>query len=407
MIATIHKSELHGKITICPSKSYEQRAWAIASLPNSEICISNCGKSADTIASKKIAQKLMSFDTNDKTFDCGESALCARMFPPIIALRTDRFVLNGHGTLQNRNIRHDLEFFEKYFSWTISGNGLPISISNAHIKPGNYTIDGSRTSQVITGLVFALSVLPASSTITVEKPSSTGYIFLTVGIAKQAGANITVGQKSNALEINIQGNTHYKASFNVEGDWSNAAFLIAAGLTNGGIGISGLNPLSQQPDRAIMNVLDICNSNYEWKGNSLFISKSKIGSFQFDATDTPDLIPPLCALALNADGECKIYGATRLIGKESNRLEAIVSELGELGASIKTDGNCIITQPQKNIPSALLDSHNDHRIAMMLAILGLSSEGIRIEGCECVEKSYPDFFEVLKHLGARMAFEVV
>ncbi|MBQ2573101.1 MAG: hypothetical protein II575_02680, partial [Bacteroidales bacterium] len=99
MIATIHKSELHGEITICPSKSYEQRAWAIASLPNSEICISNCGKSADTIASREIAQKLLSFDPNDKTFDCGESALCARMFPPIIALRTDSFILDGHGTL--------------------------------------------------------------------------------------------------------------------------------------------------------------------------------------------------------------------------------------------------------------------------------------------------------------------
>jgi len=398
MIATIHKSELHGEITICPSKSYEQRAWAIASLPNSEISISNCGKSADAIASRRIAQKLMSFDKKDKIFHCGESALCARMFPPIIALRTDNFILDIHGTLQKRDIRHDLEFFEKNFGWTITPNGLPINISNAHIKPGNYTIDGSHTSQVITGLVFALSVLPASSTITVENPSSTGYIFLTIEIAKQAGANITTEQKANSLEINIQGNTHYKASFNVEGDWSNAAFLIAASLTNGEIGISGLNPLSQQPDRAIMDLLDICNANYEWKGNFLFISKSKIGSFQFDATNTPDLIPPLCILALNADSECKIYGANRLIGKESNRLDAIVTELGKLGADIKTDGNCIITQPLKNILPALLDSHNDHRIAMMLAILGLSSDGIRIEGCECVEKSYPDFFEVIQKI---------
>ena len=288
---------------------------------------------------------------------------------------------------------------EKNFGWTISPNGLPINISNAHLKPGNYTIDGSRTSQVITGMVFALSVLPASSTITVESPSSTGYIFLTIEIAKQAGAYITAEQKANALEINIQGNTHYKASFNVDGDWSNAAFLIAAGLTNGETGISGLNPLSQQPDRAIMDILDICNANYEWKGNSLFVSKSKIGSFQFDATDTPDLIPPLCILTLNADSECKIYGANRLIGKESNRLDAIVTELGKLGADIKTDGNCITTQPLKNIPPALLDSHNDHRIAMMLAVLGLSSDEIRIKGCECVEKSYPDFFEILKQLG--------
>jgi len=400
MIAAIQKSVLHGNITICPSKSHEQRAWAIASLPNSEISISNCGKSADTIASRQIAQKLMALDPNDKTFDCGESALCARMFPPIIALRTDSFTIDGHGTLPNRNIRHDLEFYEQNFGWHISHNGFPLFISNARINSGRFQIDGSHTSQVVSGLIFALSTLPTDSTIMVENPSSIGYIQLTISMAKQAGAKITTVQKSNALEINVCGKTRYKATINAEGDWSNAAFLIVAGITNGNIIISGLNPDSLHPDRAIIEALYKCGANFEWENSNLIVQKSEIHRFEFDAHNSPDLIPPLCALALNADSECKIYGASRLIGKESNRLEAIVTELGKLGADIKTDGNCIITQPLKSIHPALLDSHNDHRIAMMLAILGLSSDGIRIEGCECVEKSYPDFFEALKYLGA-------
>ncbi len=403
MIATIHKSELHGEITICPSKSYEQRAWAIASLPDSEISISNCGKSADAIASRRIARKLMSFDPNDKIFDCGESALCARMFPPIIALRTDSFILDGHGTLQKRNIRRDLEFYEQYFGWKIYNNNFPFIISNANIHPGIFQIDGSHTSQVVSGLVLALSALNDKSSITVHHPSSAGYIFLTIGVADEAGAKISASRNEFLMDIKIHETASYsKKKLHIEGDWSNAAFLIAAGLTNGEVRISGLNSDTLQPDWAITEVLYKCQANFKWENNTLVVCKSDIHGFEFDATNWPDLIPPLCILALNANSECKIYGANRLIGKESNRLDAIVSELGKLGANIKTDGNCIITQPLKNIPSALLDSHNDHRIAMMLTILGLSSDGIIIEDCECIDKSYPDFFEALKHLGARL-----
>ena len=402
MIATIYKSEVSGTVKICPSKSYEQRAWAIASLPESEISITNRSKSADVVASRKIAQKLIKFDPNDKIFDCGESALCARMFPPIIALRTDSFILDGHGTLQKRNIRRDLEFFEKNFGWNISSKGFPINISNAHITPGNYTIDGSHTSQIVSGLTLALSTLNDESSITVHDPSSAGYIFLTIGVADEAGAKISASRNEFLMEIKI----HEKASYSkkrlaVEGDWSNAAFLIAAGLTNGNIKIKGLNSDSLQPDRSIIEVLYKCHANFEWKNDDLVVHKSDIHGFEFDAHNCPDLIPPLCAIAMHADSECKIYGAKRLIGKESNRLEAIVTELGKLGANI-TANNCLTIQPCRNISTVTVNSHSDHRIAMMLAILGLSSDGLRIEGCECVEKSYPDFFEALKLLDAKI-----
>ena len=402
MIVTIHKSELHGDVTICPSKSYEQRAWAIASLPDSELKISNCGESTDAIVSRKIAQKLMSFNPNDKVFDCGESALCARMFPPIIALRTDNFILDGHGTLQKRKIRRDLEFYEHNFGWKISNDEFPFIISNANVHSGKFLIDGSHTSQIVSGLVLALSTLNDESFITVRNPSSAGYIFLTVGVADEAGAKISASLNELLMDIKIHGKADYRnKNLHVEGDWSNAAFLIVAGLTNGDIRISGLNSETLQPDWAINKVLYKCRANFEWQNDTLVVRKSDIHGFEFDATNCPDLIPPLCTLALNADSDCKIFGANRLIGKESNRLEAIVTELGKLGADIKTDGNCIITQPLKNITPALLDSHNDHRIAMMLAILGLSADGIKITDCQCVNKSYPNFFDVLKQLGGK------
>jgi len=403
MIAKICKSELSGTAKICPSKSFEQRAWAMSALPETDIKITNSGNSDDAKASKKIAEKLKDTHRSDNVFDCGESALCARMYPPIIALHTDNFILDGHGTLLNRNIRHDLEFYEQTFGWKISDGGFPIRISNAHINSGKFNIDGSHTSQIISGLMLALSNLESDSQISVWNPTSTGYIIMTAGIADEMGAKISAMRNDFFLDIKIYGNASLlKKNLAVEGDWSNAAFLIAAGLANGDIEIAGLNPDSMQPDRMIHTILFLCGANYEWKKGKLIIHKSQIHGFEFDAQNYPDLIPPLCAMALNADSECIIKGTNRLIGKESNRLEAIVRELGKLGANIRVTENCLAIQPCRNIGSATVDSHNDHRIAMMLATIGLSSNSIQIANCECVSKSYPEFFDVLKHLGGKV-----
>lgn len=403
MIAKICKSELSGTAQICPSKSFEQRAWAMSALPGTDIKITNSGNSDDAKASKKIAEKLKDTHRSDNVFDCGESALCARMYPPIIALHTDNFILDGHGTLLNRNIRHDLEFYEQTFGWKISDGGFPIRISNAHINSGKFNIDGSHTSQIISGLMLALSNLESDSQISVWNPTSTGYIIMTAGIADEMGAKISAMRNDFFMDIKIYGNASLlKKNLAVEGDWSNAAFLIAAGLANGDIEIAGLNPDSMQPDRMIHTILFLCGANYEWKKGKLIIHKSQIHGFEFDAQNYPDLIPPLCAMALNADSECIIKGTNRLIGKESNRLEAIVTELGKLGAYIRVTENCLAIQPCRNIGSATVDSHNDHRIAMMLSVLGLSSETLTIKGCECVSKSYPEFFDVLKHLGGKV-----
>lgn len=403
MIAKICKSELNGTAKICPSKSIEQRAWAMSALPGTDIKITNSGNSDDAKASKKIAEKLKDTHRSDNVFDCGESALCARMYPPIIALHTDNFILDGHGTLLNRNIRHDLEFYEQTFGWKISDGGFPIRISNAHINSGKFNIDGSHTSQIISGLMLALSNLESDSQISVWNPTSTGYIIMTAGIADEMGAKISAMRNDFFMDIKIYGNASLlKKNLAVEGDWSNAAFLIAAGLANGDIEIAGLNPDSMQPDRMIHTILFLCGANYEWKKGKLIIHKSQIHGFEFDAQNYPDLIPPLCAMALNADSECIIKGTNRLIGKESNRLEAIVTELGKLGANIRVTENCLAIQPCRNIGSATVDSHNDHRIAMMLATIGLSSNGIQIANCECVSKSYPEFFDVLKHLGGKV-----
>ena len=388
----VKKSIIDGQVDICPSKSDEQRIIAISTLSKHEIEISNEGNSADVKSCRTIANQIK--HSNNTIFNCGESALCARMFPPIIALKNDDFTIDGIGSLHRRNIHKDYQVFEKLFSWNINSNILPIHISNAKITPGTYNINGSSTSQIISGLILALSTLKEDSTLIVDNPVSTPYIILTIQTANKAGAKIKYGKQGNSLIINIPGNTNYAIEhYDVEGDWSNAAFFIAAGISNNDISIRGLNKDSYQPDKSILEVLQLCNVKFSFDGNFLRIPKTNIPGFNFDATNCPDLIPPLCAMAITATCKSTIKGANRLTNKESNRLEAITKELLKIGVHSFFDNDILTIYPSKETQQAIVDSHNDHRIAMMLTIVGLNSQSLIVRNCECVEKSYPNFFD--------------
>ncbi len=400
MNVTIYNSDFCGEIKACPSKSYEQRVWALSVLSSKEFQVENQGNSNDVVACRNIAQKLKNYDLDNEIFNCGESALCARLFPPIIALNHKNFTITGNGSLPERKIAQDFEFYKTNFSWQTDENNFPIKIRNAQIVAGNYEIDGSKTSQIISGLILALSVANGDSNLIVNNPVSTNYILMTIDIANKAGAEIHYSHENNSLNINIKGNTNYfKTDFLIEGDWSNVAFLIAGALIKGNVKISGLNCDSLQADKAILEILDMINAKYSWENGILQVCKSKFSGFEFDATNCPDLIPPLCAIAINATSKSTIKGAKRLIRKESNRLEVIIGELSKIGVSAICENDNLIITPCHNMQKANVSSHNDHRIAMMLAIIGINSQGLSINGCECVNKSYPKFFNDIRKLG--------
>lgn len=399
MNITISKSQLAGRVNICASKSYEQRVLAISALSQQDVIIQNSSNCADVASCKSIVSALKSANSGNY-FNCGESALCARMFPPIIALTHSEFVLDGCGSLTKRNIADDLSFFSKTHAWQIEGNNFPFKISNAKLEPGNYHINGSRTSQLATGLILALSTLKASSTLLIEKPVSINYILLTINIIRQAGANINYTFNGENMLVEIAGRTKYKQTdFNVEGDWSNASFFVAASAKFGNIAVNGLNINSLQADKAILKVLDICQIKYKFCNGNLEIKSGNYNGFCYNATNTPDLIPPLCILAINAETESTIIGTNRLISKESNRLEAITQEISKLGVKTKIGENSLTIFPCKQLQNATLHSHNDHRIAMMLAILATQTERSVLEECRCVNKSYPDFWKDVEKCG--------
>jgi 3-phosphoshikimate 1-carboxyvinyltransferase len=244
---------------------------------------------------------------------------------------------------------------------------------------------------------MALPVTEKDSIIIVNNLKSKPYIDMTLQVLKSFGINIL---KTGYSRFEIPGNQKYKAGkFEVEGDWSGGAFLLVAGAINGDIRIEGLRADSLQSDKAILNVLDSAGVRTTILENSITVRKSPLKAFFFDATESPDLFPPLVTLAAFCRGKSTIKGVSRLIHKESNRAEALITEFGRIGIRIETsDDNMIVSGG--SVKGGEVSSHGDHRIAMAAAVAALGSSGkILIKNSGCVAKSWPLFFEQLRRLG--------
>jgi 3-phosphoshikimate 1-carboxyvinyltransferase len=197
----------------------------------------------------------------------------------------------------------------------------------------------------------------------------------------------------------IKGPQQYRAqTYNVEGDWSGAAFLLVAGAIAGSIRVENLNHGSYQADKVIVDVLNMTGAEVEVAQNYVEVGHKTLSGFEFDATDCPDLFPPLVALASYCEGKSVIFGAQRLKVKESDRGLALLREFTKMGASIQLYPDRIEVTGNA-LDGGVVESYNDHRIAMACAVAALQSKyGVTIQDAECVAKSYPEFFEDLKHL---------
>ena len=262
------------------------------------------------------------------------------------------------------------------------------------IKPGNYTINGKNTSIFISGLLMSLPLCEGNSILEVIELNSAGYVDLTIDILKTFG--VFINRKNNTFYIEGKQKYISKEYIELERDWSAAANLLVLGAIRGNCFVKGLKLTSKQPDKIIYDFLESININIRYNEEHITVHKSSIPAFSFDATNYPDIIPPLVVLALNSLGKCYIYGVSRIIVKESNRLEAIICEFNKLGANIiyEEKNNRFVIMPSI-LKSNKVSSNNDHRIAMALAIAGLTIDGgIEIDNIDCITKSYPDFFNI-------------
>ncbi len=415
-IRTIHSSPITGSLQAPSSKSYAQRALALALLAKGTTILRNPGRSDDVLAAMDVVQNLGATveDFGDRlivhgglsqvraTLDFGEAGLGIRLFSALAALQPYPVYLTGSGSLASRPMHIIQEALSSLgVSCKTEDGYLPIRIQGP-MKGGHIKIDGSISSQVLTGLIMALPTVQEDSTISVSNLKSAPYIDMTLEIMELFGVKVS---HTDYKEFHIPGNQVYKhTDYFIEGDWSGAAFLLVAGAIAGKVKLSGLKADSLQADRKIIEALKDAGAEIIIEGDIISASRDKLKGFDFDATHCPDLFPPLIALAAHCSGRTTIKGADRLIHKESNRAAALKSEMRKLGVNISIENNKMMVYGPCRIHGNTVDSHNDHRIAMAAATVILPSDNqtVSINNSECVAKSYPSFYEDLKIIGGRI-----
>jgi 3-phosphoshikimate 1-carboxyvinyltransferase len=408
----LEPSALKGNIKAPASKSMTQRAIAAGLLADGQSIIHNPSYCDDSLAAMSIAVGLGariepqvnelkiigSAILKEPKLNCGESGLAIRMFSPIAALYPAEITMVGANSLKKRPMFMVEEALTQFgVKCTTTGGFLPLTIQGP-IAGGRCEIDGSVSSQLLTGLLMALPLAARDSDIKVNNLKSKPYIDMTIQILKSFG--ITVENKGYSL-FHIPGNQKYTPhSYTVEGDWSGGAFLLVAGAINGQLNVKGLRRDSMQSDMSIIKALEKAGAHMIIGEDQIDITKSELEAFEFNATESPDLFPPLVALASYCEGISCIKGVSRLIYKESDRAKTLKEEFGKMNVKIEiSDDLMYVTggRPQK----ARVESHDDHRIAMALAVASLGATGkVSIRDSQCIAKSYPAFFDDLRNLGA-------
>jgi 3-phosphoshikimate 1-carboxyvinyltransferase len=418
MIAVVKKSKLQGAVTAPSSKSGTQRACAAAWIRGGRTILQGVGESDDEKAALQILSQwgariemkdnrvVIEFLKGRKAGDihCGESGLSLRMFTPLAATYAEPIQITGEGSLPGR----PLHFFDEVLpqlNVRIASNAgyLPLRVQGP-LQPRDIAVDGSLSSQFLTGLLMAYAASEATGrSIHVKNLKSKPYIDLTLDIMKAFG--LPVPNNRNYEEF-VFGNEKLpvppgEIEYRIEADWSGAAFLLVAGAIAGPVTVRGLDLLSRQADRAILDFLMEANAGIAMDAKGIVVHRAEMQAFFADATDCPDLFPPLVVLASACAGVSRIRGVHRLLHKESNRALTLQSEFGKTGVRVEWRDDEMLVHGARQIDGNRVSSHGDHRIAMALAIHALRCEGeMVIEQAEAVTKSYPGFFRDLQSLGA-------
>ncbi|MBK6950672.1 MAG: 3-phosphoshikimate 1-carboxyvinyltransferase [Crocinitomicaceae bacterium] len=402
----IHPAHYHGTLQAPASKSYLQRAIALACLAEGVSIIQGYTPSKDVDAAIRIIREMgarvlieanqltiegVGLPTKKMVLNCGESGLSTRMFSPIAAISNQEVVITGEGSLLNRPMLMIEDALTKLGKHVQTTNGkLPITFKG-DLKSGKIIVDGSESSQLITGLLIALPLLKTDSELHVMNPTSIPYIQMTLDILADFG--IHVSHENYSIYRMAARQKVKPANYRAEGDWSGTSFHLVAAAITGEVTLLNLNLKSSQADREIITALESCGAKLEEVENGISVCKNQLNAFQFDATHCPDLFPPLAALAACCKGVSEVKGVFRLKNKESDRGISIQSEFKKLGIDVEITNDVMLIHGGK-VTGGIVHSHNDHRMAMALAVLGLVSENVvEIDGAEAVAKSYPAFFE--------------
>lgn len=412
LIKTIEKKEKAGVVLIPPSKSDSQRAILAAGMAKGKSTLFNIGKSADELAmlatieqlgaqvnfTQENVAEITGIDNfpNEATINIGESGLGIRLITSVLASQKGKFTILGKGSLCSR----PMNFFPETLPQlgvmvSTQANFLPIEVEGP--MKGNQTIevDGSLSSQYLSGLLMALPLIDGDTTIKVNDLKSIPYVSMTLDTLKQFGIEI---ENTDFKTFKIKGNQSYQPiNYTIESDWSSASYWLVAAALGMKIETTGLKMSSLQADKALLDGLMSAKCRIIRSENGLKIDGTYRQAFEFDATHCPDLFPALVTLAAYCVGDSIFYGVSRLKNKESDRGIVLQKEFGKLGLQIDLEGDKMTVHGKGKLNGGLCDSNNDHRIAMCLGIAGYFSETpITINDAGAVKKSYPGFWEEME-----------
>lgn len=391
----ITKSVLNGEVTAPPSKSAAHRALICSFLAGG----GTVEPIIDSNDMKATVGVIKALKNNDTILDCIESGSTLRFMIPVAAAMGREVTFVGQGRLPERPIGEYLELLPNHNVDVKSDGGLPLTVSG-QLKNGSFEISGDVSSQYVTGLILALSVLDGDSAVILTTPlQSKPYVDMTIKVMKDYGVDV----KEADFGYLIHGGQKFKKmNYTVEGDWSQAAFFLVAGAIGGDVTVNGLDMNTTQGDKGILDVLEAFGAEIEVNDNSVRCVKSTLTGTEVDATDIPDLVPIISVMAAFSQGETVIKGAERLRFKESDRIKSVADNLRLIGADVTETQDGMIIRGSNSLYANKLKGYNDHRIVMAFSVAGLFLEGETvIDDAQSINKSYPDFFEDYNRIGGK------
>ena len=418
MKVSVSKSQIHGILDAPSSKSYTIRALMCAALAAGQSYIRRPLSSDDTMAATDVLRKIGAeihqsafgwrvtggaIRTPESELFCRESAATFRFMVALSAAVPGTVRLVPGQTLARRPILPLIDALSQ-LGVKCRLDGSVVVVEGGGFSGGTAVLEGDISSQFISALLLAGPMAQQGLHIELKSPpASKPYIDMTIECLRKFGIRVTTAPGMADFKIDKQ--DYRPTEYTVEGDWSQASYLLALGAVSGDIVVSNLNAESLQGDRVVLNLMQKMGARLSVRRSSVMVQRSLLHGINADLTDCIDLLPTLGVLAAIADGESQFSGIKGARLKESNRVEALSQELQKMGIRVREDEN-VITILGGHPRGAVIDSHSDHRMTMAFGILGTAIGYTSITGAESVEKTYPDFWKALGSLGARVAYDV-
>ena len=418
MKVSVSKSQVHGILDAPSSKSYTIRALMCAALAAGQSYIRRPLTSDDTLAAADVLRSIGAeihqsafgwrvtggaIKTPESELFCRESAATFRFMIALSAAVPGTVRLVPGQTLAKRPILPLIDSMAQ-LGVKCRLDGSVVVVEGGIFSGGTVMLAGDISSQFVSALLLAGPLAQQGLHIELKsQPASKPYLDMTIECLRKFGIRVTASPGMIVFKVDRQ--DFRPTEYTVEGDWSQASYLLALGALSGELVVSNLNAESLQGDRVVLNLMQKMGARLSVRRSSVMVQRSLLHGINADLTDCIDLLPTMGILAAIADGESQFSGIKGARLKESNRVEALSQELQKMGIRVREEEN-LITIFGGHPHGAVIDSHSDHRMAMAFGVLGTAIGDTSITGAESVEKTYPDFWKALGSLGAKVAFNV-